>query len=126
MAILSAEDAVIKARILVQNAINQVNQEWEAGLWVKDLARMGERQKWECAEGGHDPIRAVEQGHMGLLYSMPLNISMWLDELKPDGMRDAMGNQDFRKWLLQQPEMEYLKNYPLFAKDWDDIRKAGQ
>lgn len=125
MARLGKEDAVIRARLLVHNAINQANAEWQAGAWIKDWIRIQARQK-QVAEAGHDPLKAIDQGRFGLLYDMPLNLSMWIDEQKPDGMSDAMANQEYRQWLQRQPETGYLKNYPLFGLDWDKLRPKGQ
>ena len=93
MALIGKEDAVIRARLLVHNAIQQANAEWEAGAWVKDWLAAEKRQKL-IAEQAHDPLKALDQGRFGHLYSMDLNLCHWIDEQRPDGMTDAMQNID--------------------------------
>jgi hypothetical protein len=118
VATLSPESATLIAARLVHDAINQANAEWEAGLWRQDYAKMLARQQTAAS---HDPLKALDQGHFGELYSMPLNTWTWLQEHGYD-----LADPHTRTWLAKQEKMGYLKNYPLFTKDWDTLRKPGE
>lgn len=121
----SNEDAVIRARKIIHDAWEQTKAEFQAGAYLKDH-RLMKAVLADLEESGHDPIKQVESGHFGLLYSMPINTRYWVDEQHPDGAVDAFDNQEYRQWLARQPETAYLGKFPLFTKDWSKLRKAGE